>query len=545
MRVVALLALAAAGLVVVALLVTVVTTTTSSQVVPAPGGIFVEALAGQPGQLSPLLSPANPADRDVAALVFCGLTRRDENGRIAPDLATNWQTSSDTRTYTFTLRSDARWHDGVAVTPADVVFTVQALQGDELPAAPWLRALWKGVVAEQLDTRTVRLVLPEPYAPFLEYTTLGLLPAHILQDTGEDGRDSYSTRPIGCGPYTVSVRDRLHTTLTTFDSYPPPMIPQLEFRYYADRAAALEALAGGAVQAVADISLAEASALPARRAITTYWAPRANQVVVYFNLSLPFFSDTATRRALAAAIDREALVRRQLGGRARVSTSFAQFSPLFVAPATPAVEYSVAAASAMLDAAGWRDADRDGVRERDGVKLEFGLLTSDDAVHVAVATAIAEAWTRLGAAVEVQVTNARTLSADYVQPRRFESLLLEWADLPPDPDLYEFWHSTQARGVGLNLAGFSSQTADELMEEARRSGDPAQRDALSARVQAIIAELAPAVPLYEPYFGYAVASSVKQVRLGFIAEPSDRFRYVGEWYSETRTVTTTETLRTR
>lgn len=542
MRVLARLALAAAGLVLVARLVVAVTTATTSEVVPAPGGVFVEGLAGQPGWLSPLLAPGNPCDRDIGALVFSGLTKRDENGGISPDLATSWQISADTRTYTFTLRIDARWHDGAPVTADDVVYTVAALQSSTPGATPWLASLWRGVSAEKLSTHSVRLTLPAPYAPFMEYTTVGLLPAHILQGTGDDGLDRYNARPIGTGPYLVSERNRLHTVLTAFDAYPAPMIPRLEFVYYPDHTTALRALAAGQVNAVAGVTPADVPSL-AGHSITTYWAPRASQAMVYFNLSLPFFEDAATRRALAAAIDRTALVNTALAGRARPATSI-YLSTSWAATPTPAATSGLTA-SAMLDAAGWIDTDRDGVRERHGVKLEFGLLTPSDATHVEIATAIARAWTALGAAVDVQMTDAQTLSTDYIQPRRFEALLVEWADLPQDPDPYEFWHSSQAAGPGLNLSGFASQTADEIMEQARQTGDQAQRKALYARVQAIIADLVPAVPLYEPFFGYAVSDSVKQVRLGFISEPADRFRYSGEWYLQTRTITTIEQRRVR
>ncbi|MCA9976718.1 MAG: hypothetical protein KC413_13240, partial [Anaerolineales bacterium] len=89
---------------------------------PAPGGTFVEGVVGAPRFLNPLLSDSNPVDQQLVSLIFDGLTRYDENGRIAPALAQSWQVSDDGLTVTFTLRDDAVWQDGEPVTANDVAF---------------------------------------------------------------------------------------------------------------------------------------------------------------------------------------------------------------------------------------------------------------------------------------------------------------------------------------------------------------------------------------------------------------------------------------
>ena len=155
--------------------------------VPEAGGIYVEGLAGTPQTINPLLSQANPVDQDLVALIFGGLTRADERGRIQPDLATSWDISAGGTIYTFHLRKDVTWHDGAPFSARDVVFTVGLMQDPAFQGTAFLSDLWHNVAVEALSDSTVRFTLREPYAPFLDYTTIGLLPAHILRAV-EPGR---------------------------------------------------------------------------------------------------------------------------------------------------------------------------------------------------------------------------------------------------------------------------------------------------------------------------------------------------------------------
>lgn len=521
------------------------TTTTAVDVVPAPGGVYSEGLVGRSGVLNPLLTTADQCETDILALVFRGLTRRDENGHIAPDLAEKWSISADGKTYTFALRAGATWHDGVPVTADDVVYTVKAAQSGEAPVVPWLGALWQGVEPRRIDDRTVALTLPSPYAPFLQYTTLGLLPAHVLAGGDEAAQEKFDTQPIGAGPYRVVDMAPSHVVLeSVYDArLPAPMIPRLEFRCYKTQSGALQALQAGAVLAVADLSPVNALTLGRTSQTDIHWAPRSSQMQVLFNLGLPFFDDAAVRRALLLAIDRPALVHETLGGKAAISSGIFLSGSWAARPAE--WPHDPAGARRLLDQAGWRDVDKDGVRERNGVKLEFALLTSDDPTQIAVAQRIAQAWTALGASLEVQITDAAALVEDYLLPRRFEAALFGWGNLSDDPDPYEMWHSSQLAPAGLNVTGFASQRVDEILEQARQTQDQALRKNLYERLQAIFNEQLPALPLYEPMFAFAASPKVRAIHLSLITQPSDRFRSLGEWFTQTRTITSTQRLRIR
>ncbi len=140
--------------------------------VPDYGGTFSEALIGKPRFLSPILAQTD-AERDIVSLLFRGLTRTDAAGNVVPDVASGWEVSADGLSYTFRLRNDVYWSDGLPVTAADVLYTIGAVQDPSFTANPSLSAFWRTVAMEVVDDYTIRFQLTEPFAPFLDQTTLG------------------------------------------------------------------------------------------------------------------------------------------------------------------------------------------------------------------------------------------------------------------------------------------------------------------------------------------------------------------------------------
>ncbi|HXI17166.1 MAG TPA: ABC transporter substrate-binding protein, partial [Chloroflexota bacterium] len=171
------LAVAAAGMALVAAVLVSFARTAVFAEVPDYGGAYVEGLAGFPQAMNPVLAN-DDASRSVNALIFSGLTRPDANGQPVADLAESWEISPDGKTYTFVIRANARWHDGTPVSSEDVLFTIRTIQ-DPLYQGQ-LGSSWRDVAVEKPDDRTVKLTLQkDSYAPFIEHTSLGLLPAHL------------------------------------------------------------------------------------------------------------------------------------------------------------------------------------------------------------------------------------------------------------------------------------------------------------------------------------------------------------------------------
>ena len=164
---------------------------TNGPILPQPeqGGVYTEGLVGSLGRLNPLLDWNNSADRDIDRLLFSGLFRFDEHGLPAVDLAQSWGNTPDGMVYNISIRPNAVWHDGTPVTSDDVIFTIDMMKSAGSMYPQDVKDLWNKVEVTKLDDKNFKLTLPEPYVPFIDYLTFGVLPKHLLESvsSGSNG----------------------------------------------------------------------------------------------------------------------------------------------------------------------------------------------------------------------------------------------------------------------------------------------------------------------------------------------------------------------
>jgi peptide/nickel transport system substrate-binding protein len=536
-------ALALLGIVLVFFILFQVASSLSTVEVPTVGGTYVEGVIGYSDAINPiLLTQASSVDRDVCALVFNGLTALDEAGRVLPALATDWEVSEDGTVYDFRLRRGVTWHDGRLFSAADVVFTVQALQDPDYQGDPALRELWQNVIVESQGDFAVRFVLREPFTPFILYTTIGILPAHLLSNVpaADLPRSEFSTQqPIGTGMFKVEAvtPDRVVLAVNPGFWGPAPYLKQFEFRSFGDWDSLLAAYERGEIQGLQRVTAQQLPELAPLADLQLYSAQSTGYGLVYLNLqreTAPFFKDKEVRQAMLYALDRQALIDDLLSGQALVADSPIPPTLWAYDPSVRQYPYDPQAAVGLLDAAGWVDSDADRIRDKDGVALAFTLLTSDDPVMAGVADAIAQSWRAVGMDVQVKAVEA-DLIPDLIRSRNFDALLIE-VGLTADPDPYPSWHSTQAGESGQNFSGFANREADIAMEEARAITDPERRSQLYYTFQEIWTEEVPSLLLYYPIYTYGVDVRVKGVQLSPLWYSSDRFRNINDWYVETRKI---------
>ena len=513
--------------------------------VPTKGGELVEGVIGFPRLINPLFLAKNDAEVDIAALTYSGLMRVSQKGSLEPDLAESYTVSEDGTIYTFTLREKLTWHDGAPLTASDIAFTIKKIQ-DPLIKSPH-RAKWDGVTIETTDERTVIFTLPQPFARFLENTTLGILPEHIWSTIGSEEfpLTKFNEEPIGSGPYRFvkSNRDRsgipTHYTFKAFDDFTlgEPYIRKLIVRFYPNESDLNQALARGEIKAVAALSANVAQQLQtATITIKTPDNPLPRVYAVFFNQDKQnIFTDENVRKALSLAVPRHAIVTQifngyatilngplppgVLGGRLDTNTPLLNDSSAFTQ------------AQALLEEAGWKR-DATGLRYKKDVPLAFTLVTANTQEFKDVTGALKAVWDTLGAQVTVNVFEPNDLTENVIRPRQYEALFFGQA-IGRDPDPYSFWHSSGRNDPGLNVALYANIKADEVLGRARIENDVDERASLLRQFEEEIAKDTPAVFVYAPHLIYMVPKDLRGVSFGIVNQASERFAQIHRWYLKT------------
>jgi peptide/nickel transport system substrate-binding protein len=509
--------------------------------VPDRGGTYVEGLAGSPQYLNPLLSQYNAVDGVLTALLFNGLTRLDEQGDVVPDLAESLEVSDDGLTYDIRLKPGLTWHDGAPVTARDVLYTIGAMQADDFPGVPWLGKLWRSVkvaAPDGPDGLAVQFKLEQPLASFLDYTTIGLLPAHLWEKVpvAEMMNSQYNTRPVGTGPFELQEITATRAEFVPNPRYPgpEPYLTGLTFRFYPDHQSLLPAYERGEIDGISWIWPTDMDTVTGWNDLQLFSAPVSGYSLIYLNLqspNLPFFKEKAVRQALLYGLDRQALIDKSLHGQGLVADSPILPGTWAYDSSTPEYSYDPEKAKALLDQAGWLDSDGDGVRDKEGVKLAFVLLGDNQEMVESIATQ----WAKIGVQAAPQSVTLAGLIGDFLVPRTYDAAIVHW-EQAGDPDPYPLWHSTQIK-AGQNYAGWDDRATDEAIEKARALNDRAARQEYYKQFQHIFADEVPALLLYHPVYSYGVRNKVHDVQMGPLNSIGDRFRTIADWYIVTKRIT--------
>jgi peptide/nickel transport system substrate-binding protein len=196
----------------------------------ASGGAYTEGLVGAMGRLNPALDWNNSADRDVNRLIYSGVMRFDSRGMPEPDLAESWGTTADGTIYNFSLRPNAVWHDGAPVTSDDVIFTIELIKSPASFYPQDVKEMWGKVEIIRLNDRALQFKIPEPYAPFLDYMTFGVLPKHLLESVPLDQTAQRRVQPQARRKRPVQIRSPPHRRRTDRGRHPRPQRRLLSFR---------------------------------------------------------------------------------------------------------------------------------------------------------------------------------------------------------------------------------------------------------------------------------------------------------------------------
>jgi peptide/nickel transport system substrate-binding protein len=510
--------------------------------IPASGGSMSEGIVGSPRFINPLLAISD-ADRDLTSLTYSGLLKASPDGTLKPDLAESYTVSPDGLTYTFIIKKNAVFSDGTEVTADDIEFTISKAQDPGLKSPR--RNNWDAVKVQKIDAKTISFTLKQPYSPFIQNTTLGILPKHIWKNVDNDSFpfSSFNTKPVGAGPFIVKNiavnGSGLPTeyTLISFSHYilGKPHIDQIHINFYQTESELLIAYQNGDIDNVNSISPRNVQEIKRTDGkILTVPLPRI--FGVFFNQNqAPVFINKEVREALDTAVDKHALITEIMSGYGQPLDGPL---PQDISLDTRTADTAIQDAKNILEKAGWT-LNESGIYEKTNKKetelLSFSISTSNAPELKAAAQYIQTQWQKVGARVEIKIFEVGDLNQTIIRPRKYDALLFGEV-LGRDLDLYPFWHSSARIDPGLNIALYANPKTDSILEEYRKTIDQDTRKTLLKNFETEIKSDTPAVFLYYPYFIYITSPEIKNIQLGNLTVSGERFLNINEWYINTSNV---------
>lgn len=500
------------------------------------GGVYVEGVIGNISTLNPLLAASEP-EQAVSRLLFSSLYNYDVTGALHTDLAES-MTVKDDKVYTIKLRN-AVWHDGKKLTAEDVVYTINLIKNPQVRSP--LRVNWLDISARAIDDSTVEFMLPAVYAGFSHALTFPVIPKHILQSVSPSSmrEADFSSNPVGSGPFAVK---RVQTSESTSSTDVVRMEPntkyygavstlsRLELRAYGNESLLVKAVNSGEVSAASGLSLSAADNIKSKQYSTKHWLLNKGVYLLMNNRSQTL-QDARVRRALRYATDTSS-IRATVGDNvARLDTPILQSQIAQKLPAAP--DYSLDKAKALLKEAGWTY-NQGQWKGKDGRPLAVAVTTSSGRdEYKKIVNALKQQWSKLGVDVQLREIDTSSTTTSFVQsvlqPRDYDALLYE-LELGADPDVFAYWHSSQASASGYNFANYSNRTVDNDLVGGRSRTNSALRAAKYIQFVNQWLNDAPAIGLYQSVGSYVLnnGASIVEPR-GSLNTMNDRYADVTTW----------------
>ncbi|MGZ8378468.1 MAG: peptide ABC transporter substrate-binding protein [Gemmatirosa sp.] len=480
----------------------------------AAGGTLVIATVGDPDHLVPPIVTSLQGAQIVAQL----FDRLAEIGHslntvgdadFRPRLARTWTWAPDSLSVRFAIDPRARWHDGAPVTARDVAFSFGLYRDPRTASsiAPLLAEIDSVTTADSM-TAVVWFARRSPQQFFDAVHQVHVLPEHRLRgvDPSQLASSAFAREPIGSGRFRFVRWERgarIELVADTANWRGRPQLDRAIWAVHPDPGAATRALATGAVdwwESVRGEGLQLVRGTPSLRAM-----PYASldQGYLAFNLRAaggvhPILGDRVVRRALAGAIDRARVVRNVFDSAAAVRTVPAPRTIAAAVPEPVGPPYDAARAARELEAAGWRDTDGDGIRERAGKRLAVRLLVhTTSAARRQLAVLVQEQLKQVGAEVTIDALDPAAF-AQAAQRGEWDAMLEAWHADPDPRGILQRWGAPGKDGRGgANATGYHGAAFEALVDSASATFDPARSAALFARAYAALADDAPAVWLFE------------------------------------------------
>ena len=484
----------------------------------------IVGMTQEPVNFNPLLYVNSGTEEVPEACMFDALWDVNEKGEFIPNLAVKVPTlenggiSPDGMVWKIELKKGVKWHDGAPFSAKDVEFTYKTIVNPEVAIRS--RSGFDLISEFKIiDDAHVEIILSKPFVPFAwAWQKMHVVPAHILSKEKDINTATFNTQPVGTGPYKLV--KRVAGSHMVYKAYPDyhrgaPAIETVIHKFVPDQTVAYTQFKTGEIDVfglhgVPPERFEESRTLPGRDALET---PAPWVEFVYFNCGKPQFQEKVVRQALYYAIDKGRWIKDIYYGLPPRTLSY--LHPTHWAYNSNLVDpgYNPGKAAEMLDVAGWKKG-ADGIREKNGVKLQFSMSTTAGSKAREQAQAMIQAgWKEIGVAMEIKNMPASVVWGEYTTKSQFDTLMVGWEPtVGMDPDYTARCHSLQIpvkTGTGSNYVQYENPELDKLLDEGVLISDMAKRKAIYEKIQAILHDDVPFAPIFAYMFMYGKKSDLR------------------------------------
>jgi len=490
------------------------------------------ATIADPKTFNPILVTDNASNEAIGDLFDLLVRTNPKTNEVEPALAERWERNEDGTQWTFFLREDVKWHDGQPLTAADVVFTFDAIFDERVPNSSKHILLIDGqrIRTEAVDPHTVRMKLPRPFAPFLNVVTVPVVPRHLLETSLREGTfaqqwgiDTPPDKLVGSGPYQMVkyvpsqyiqykrnpsywMKDEAGRALPYLEQRTRLIVPNMDTMY-------LKFLSGETdVHSARPEEVSELRRRDKELDLTVQEIGLdTGSLFIIFNRNpqryekdgkrdprLDWFTDKVFLRALAHAVDKQAMVLNCLYGLG--APAIGRISPenkLFHHPGLQDYAYDLEKAKKLLAEGGYADRDGDGVLEdKNGARVEITLHTnSGNQIREKICSILKEDWTKLGIRVNYRPLDFQLLVEKLDSTFEWDTILMGFTGSIEPHDSANFlrssanlhvWHPNQKKPATAWEAEI-----DRLVDAGSRELDPEKRRQIYWRIEEILHEELP------------------------------------------------------
>lgn len=465
---------------------------------------FVIALSDNVKTIDPIGSPSvDAASERVRSLMFNSLVKKDEKFDYVPELASNIQRSDDGLTFTFTMRDGVTFHDGRPFTSADAKYTLDTVLASTFAKAA---SFFEGVGASRTAyIKSVEAPDPRRLVIQLNKQWTGLLPNLVpISMIPKDSYESQKTHPLGTGPFKFKNYDSSQQVVD-LEAYPnyydgPPHIPSLRVRVISDSNAMQAELRSGRVDIAplpTSLSPDAIQALSTDPNLTVHKFDGSNLNLLTFNTTEAPLDNVKVRQAIAAAIDRESMIRDLVQGQGKIAHSILpEESWAYTQGQT--YRFDPATAKKLLDEAGFRDPDGEGPQMRFAKPIVFRISGSSASARQ-YAGVIQNYLKDVGIPVSIETSELNVLF-EFLRRGQFQMTYGQWVGGNQDPifyhDLFASSEIPTETRASRNRSRYRNSELDQILDEATNTYDHAKAQPLYARAQEIVSRDVPVFPLW-------------------------------------------------